>query len=115
MINFGKTAFCNRDFTTNHKNGTYLEIVEKGIKEALEWYSHQTTFAENARSAFCDRLQDVILSRMYLHRIKESGNFHWHIVISEVHPENEKDLHTLYTNHNALLNDAKNVKEVLPE
>jgi hypothetical protein len=50
---------------------------------------------------------------MYHHRVKESGNFHWHIVVSEVHHENEEALHTLHTNHYTLTRDNRNKSETV--
>ena len=90
-------------------------VVERSIKEALEWYSQESTVPESSRSDFYQRIQDVILSRLYSLRIRESGNYHWHIAVSEVHPENETALHALFTNHFALVNDPKNKKEILQQ
>ena len=39
--------------------------------------------------------------------MKESGNFHWHIVISELHSETDSANNSIFTNHFGLVNDKK--------
>ena len=96
---------CHQDFA-----GVITEVVEKSITETLTWYANQTTLAESERSPFATRLQDVILSRMYQHHVSASGNFHWHIAVSEIHHESEEVMNCLLSNHYALVNDKKNVE-----
>jgi hypothetical protein len=110
-VQIEQAVICDKVFAEEHKNGTMTQAVEKSIKEALEWYSLESTVAESSRSEFYQRIQDVILSRLYSLRVKESGNYHWHIAVSEVHPENENALHALFTNHFGIVNDPKNKKE----
>lgn len=47
--------------------------------------------------------------------MKESGNFHWHIVISELHSETDSANNSIFTNHFGLVNDKKNKKEIINE
>ena len=40
VVKIDQAVVCNPEFTEiSNKNGTYSQVVEKSIKEALEWYA----------------------------------------------------------------------------
>jgi hypothetical protein len=42
-IKVEQTVYGRKDFTEAHANGTYAEVAERSLREALEWYAGQTT------------------------------------------------------------------------
>jgi len=55
-VKIDQAVICNPEFTENHKNGTYPQIVENSIKEAVEFYVNQILLPEEKRSTFVDRI-----------------------------------------------------------
>lgn len=110
-VSMGTVLVGNKDFVGYRPS--YPTVVKQSIEEALEWHSHQTCLPPGSRSEFFDRIQDVILSRMYSNRVQKSNNYHWNIVISELYPEAEEEKHCLFTNHQGLIDHSKNKTETV--
>lgn len=64
-----------------------------------------------ADKAYPDNIENLILSRLYEYAVKESGNYSWHILCSEIHDSSQASIKDLHTNHDILLNDAANQKD----
>lgn len=55
-VNIDQAVIFNPNFTETHAKGTYPQIVEKSIKDAVEFYINQTLLPEEKRSTFVDRI-----------------------------------------------------------
>ena len=51
------------------------------------------------------------MSRMYALGVKDSNNFHWNIILSEVHNPNESHLNHLHSNHHLTIHNTLNTKK----
>lgn len=91
------TVVCNDAFFK------FSEIAPKALNDALLWLAKEET-AEKP-SSFIDKIEAVFLSRMYHLGVKESEDFNWHVIASEIHPEKESHLNTLLTSHSVFLNN----------
>lgn len=61
-----------------------------------------------------DGLETIILTRMYKHmKLKEKQDYHWHVVVGNVHPNNQAHLYTLLSNHSLAVKNSKNEKEFI--
>ena len=54
------------------------DIFEKSIKETIDY-----AVLRHAREMqFPDKLENVLLSRMYVNGVQSTKNFHWNVIVS---------------------------------
>ena len=82
------------------------DALEKSIKEMIDY-----AVLRHAREMqFPDKLENVLLSRMYTNGVKDTKNYHWNIFISQIHNPAETHLHHLHSNHHLTINNTLNTK-----
>lgn len=84
----------------------YKVLAKQALDDTLLWYSKH--IKQVTPSPYLKKLEAVFLSRLYYLGIKESGDYHWHLAMSEIHPEKESHLNSIYTNHEAVVQNGKN-------
>lgn len=85
----------------------YGDLVASSIQDALALYV--ADFEKKDKTMAIER---HILSRLYEKKIAAHEQFNWHMFVSEVHPSNEKHLHSIHTNHKSIVDKlAQNGKD----
>ncbi len=51
-VKIDQSVICDKAFADEQKNGTMTQVVERSVKEALEWYSKESAVEESSRSDF---------------------------------------------------------------
>jgi hypothetical protein len=84
------------------------KLCRDAFQDTVRWYL--TELDSKIESPYLKRLEAVLLSLMYNRgKLKEAKDFHWHIIMSDVHDVREAFMHEIETNTYTLVSSKTTV------
>ena len=82
------------------------DALDKSVRETIDY-----AVLRHAREMqFPDKLENVLLSRMYVNGVQATKNYHWNVIVGQIHNPAEAHLHHIHSNHYATINHQNNSK-----
>ena len=76
------------------------DAMEKSVREMIDY-----AVLRHAREMqFPDKLENVLLSRMYVNGVQATKNYHWNVIVGQIHNPAEAHLHRIHSNHHVTIN-----------
>jgi len=101
VIQTVQEAVCDAEMLCMRENT--LKALDDVIEYSVAKMSKDKTVPEN--------IENLILGRLYDYAIRDSKNYSWHVFCSEIHDNNQASTKDLHSNHDILINDARNSKD----